>query len=124
MAVDYTKIYGTDRDYRTGALLTNPRDVVAQQVHKRLTSSFYWDERTLDLSDFLSDTIDVTKIQLIKVAIERLFTEDIRFSVAADVKFLQTQLIIRLTVTLTTDKTPISMVYVAEGNQLRLERSS
>lgn len=124
MAVDYIKIYGTDRDYRTGALLTNPRDVVAQQVHKRLSSSFYWDDRTLDLSDFLMDTIDTTKLQLFKVAIERLFVEDLRFFVSANVQYLQKELIIRLTVTLTSDTTPITMTYVVDGNKLKLERVS
>jgi len=123
MATNYDNIYGTDRDYNTGLVITGT-DVLAQQVVKRLFSTMYWDSRSLNLDDYLMQKIDFAGAKFLESSIVNLFDNDPRFSLSAKVDLKNRGVFITMVISPTTDDTPIIVTYDQATNNLKIERQS
>ena len=117
-------IIGTDRDYRTGAII-HGNDVIAQQVVKRITTApgtMFWDLKSMSIDDSLLDKTSQSGVKQMETVIQSLFSNDPRFTVSAQVFIVQRALTIRLVVTPTSDLTPIIVTYIPSTNEIKVER--
>jgi|JI9StandDraft_1071089.scaffolds.fasta_scaffold433783_2 hypothetical protein len=129
-------IYGTDFEMfpdldLTFTEMTNSEDVLIQDAYKRLTtpSGFtnpaggqFWDINTLDLKEYLGDTMSGFKLQAMKARISSIFSTESRYDIKCEVSFSKGVLTVVLNMFPSNDRRVISMVFTLKDSNVYFER--
>lgn len=102
-------------------------EVLLQDVFKQVTtpagSCFWAPTRTLDLRDYLRDSLSTTDVAALEKALEQLFEEDPRTLVEASVSYDGNLRTLTITLTITPVRgVTFQAILTADSNAIRIER--
>lgn len=135
--VDYSSMAGTNADQldTTFNSISDPYEVITQDVYRRLTTSvgltdppygLFWDTSTLDLRDYLMASYSQSQINNLKADIEAVFYNELRYSVSVNVSVTGTgitELKVDVQVFPSTDTRPILVTFVVGTDQVTFTRT-
>lgn len=124
---DYSVLGGVAGDDLDGTFAEiSEEEVLLQDVWKQVStpagSCFWAPTKTLDLRDYLRDSISLSDAAALEKLIEGLFEDDPRMGVAATVTFAVRVLTVDITIT-PSKGAAFRAVLTADSNDVRIERA-
>ena len=109
-------------------LMQDPYQVLLEDVYKTVTcpkGGCFWNSNTIDLRDYLMDSLSASERAALKTKIESLFQEDLRMTVSVDIyRRADGNLVFAFLVFPSLDPRPLKVVLVVDSNEIRIERQN